>query len=209
MCARGKVEAMAVARQLISPAEYLELERVSSIRHEYYGGTIYARFGGTQAYSLIASNVVGELRQRLRGGPCQSHGSDLRIKVEASGLYTYADAVVMCNAPRFEDHEKDVLLNPVLIAEVLSPSTEKYDRGLKFEHYRKIDALRCYLLISQDRPHVDLFNRADDGKWVLLEASGLESTLSLPAIGIELPFSEIYLCVEFDLNGEVLHENYQ
>src|SRR2546421_2059704 len=136
---------MAVARQMISVREYLELERASDIRHEYHAGQIYAMSGGSHDHSLIATNVIGALHNLLMEGPCEVHGSDLRIKVESTGLYTYADAVILCGGPEFEDPERDSLLNPVIIFEVLSDSTEKYDRGLKFEHYRKIPTLKEYV----------------------------------------------------------------
>src|SRR5688500_6795122 len=122
---------MAVAQQYISPQAYLRAERISEVRHEYYAGQIYDMSGGSHAHSLIASNIIREVGIRLMDRPCEAHGSDFRIKIEATGLYTYADAVILCGGPQFEDAERDTLLNPIVIFEVLSDSTEKYDRGIK------------------------------------------------------------------------------
>src|SRR5688572_25992531 len=178
---------MAVAQQYISPQAYLRAERISEVRHEYYAGQIYDMSGGSHAHSLIASNVIREVGNRLMDRPGETQGSDFRIKIEATGLYTYADGVILCGGSHFEHAEMDTLLNPIVIFEVLSNSTEKYDRGLTFEHYRKIPTLSQSVLISQDRAHADTFSKNGDGEWILTDADGMESSLPLHSLRIDVP----------------------
>ena len=163
----------------ITAVEYLRSERAAEFRSEYFAGEIFAMAGGSLRKSLIKTNVGGELRAALKGRPCIACDSDLRIKVAASGLYTYPDASVLCEPIEFEDEQRDTVLNPIVLVKVLSPSTEAYDRGKKFEHYRRIPSLREYLLVSQEAPHVEHFLRNDDRTWTLTEVMGLEATLTV------------------------------
>lgn len=188
--------ASAVPVPRIGPEEYLASERRAAFRSEYHDGEMFAMAGGTRAHGLIGMNIGGELRQRLKSSGCEVYGSDTRVKIPATGLYTYPDVSVVCPPVQLEDEHGDTLLNPVVIFEVLSDSTEAYDRGRKFEHYRKLVSLREYLLVSQNEAHVDHFARTDDGIWVLRDASGMEAVLRLKTIGCELPLSEIYAKVE-------------
>ncbi|MDX1654593.1 MAG: Uma2 family endonuclease, partial [Candidatus Competibacteraceae bacterium] len=135
-----------------SVEEYLALERRSELRHEYLDGAIYAMVGASPAHNLIVTNVVGELRQQLKRRPCRVYATDQRVRVRSTGLYTYPDLVVSCGGERFDERDQRTLLNPLLIVEVLSRSTESYDRGAKFEHYRRIPELQEYLLIDQEKP---------------------------------------------------------
>ena len=187
-----------VPKRLLTAQEYLAWERTVEGRHEFYRGEVFAMSGGTVPHSRIGTNLLAHLSVQLRGGPCEVYNADLRILVAASGLYTYPDASVICGEPEFDDHYRDTVLNPTLLAEVLSDSTEAYDRGKKFEHYRKIPALREVLLIAQDRPSVDRFWRGPDGTWSLTSVSGLDQVIELPAIGVTLTLSELYRKVEFD-----------
>jgi Uma2 family endonuclease len=182
----------------ITSAEYLVRERAAEFRSEYFAGEMFAMAGGSFRQSLIKANLVAELRADLKGRHCFVCDSDLRIKVVASGLYTYPDASVICEPIEFEDDKRDVVLNPVLVVEVLSPSTEAYDRGKKFEHYRRIPSLREYVLVSQEAPHVEHFLRNEDRTWTLTEVSGLEAKLSLPTLGIEMSLLEIFDKVDFN-----------
>jgi Uma2 family endonuclease len=180
----------------ISPEEYLALERESEIRHEYFRGEMFAMSGGTRVHSLIATNLIGALWVALDGLPCEPHGSDMRIKISATGLYTYPDVSVVCGEPGFDDGRKDTLLNPVVVAEVLSPKTEAYDRGDKFANYRRIESLREYILISQDRVLVERFVRHGE-EWLLTEINNLEESLRLDSIGCQISVRSIYKRVEF------------
>ena len=172
--------------------EYLALERSSETKHEYFDGEIFAMGGASPEHVLIVSNLVGELRTQFKGGPCRVYPVDLRVKVSPTGLYTYPDVVVICEAPEFSDEQKDTLVNPVLIIEVLSESTGDYDRGGKFEQYRTIESFQEYLLIAQDRPHVEHYVRQPDRSWVLYETNRLEDTIHLKSVPCSLPLSEIY-----------------
>ncbi len=181
----------------LTPAEYLAKERAATYRSEYFDGEMFAMAGGSPRHSLIKVNVVSELRARLRHSPCTAYDSDLRILVARTGLYTYPDASVICGPLEFEDEQHDSVLNPTLVVEVLSESTEAYDRGKKFSHYRQIPALREYLLVSQEEPKIERFLRNDDGSWTLTEAAGLDSNLPLPALGIKIALREVYDKVDF------------
>ena len=184
-----------------TPAEYLRREREASYRSEYLRGEIFAMTGGSLKQSQIKTNILGELRNRLKGRPCAPYDCDLRIKC-ATGLYTYPDASVICNEPEFDDARKDTVLNPTLLVEVLSKTTEAYDRGKKFDHYRTIAALREYVLVSQDEPMIQRFLRNDDETWTLTAVAGLEQTIALRSIGVDLPLAEVYERVDFSAESE-------
>ncbi len=181
----------------LTEAEYLAVERAAVFKSEFFGGDLFAMAGGTRQHSRIATNLVREFSVRLKGRSCEPFNSDLRVKVEATGLLTYPDLSVVCRPQRFMDAEEDTLVNPVLIAEVLSDSTEAYDRGKKFEQYRQIPSLREYLLVSQNHPCIEQFIRRDDGQWLLREAVGLKSKLVLPSLRITLALSDVFARVRF------------
>jgi Uma2 family endonuclease len=180
----------------LTPEEYLEIERRAETRSEYLDGEMFAMAGASLEHSQIVSNLVGELRQQLKQRPCRVLPNDLRIHTPATGLYTYPDVVVVCGEPRLQDEHRDTLLNPTLIIEVLSPSTEAYDRGKKFEHYRSVESFVEYLLVAQDAPRVEQYVREPDGRWLFSAVAGLEAAISLPAIQCELLLSEVYDKVE-------------
>lgn len=190
---------MAVAQsvQKLTEAEYLEIERKAELKSEFFEGEMFAMSGGTRWHSLIGTNLARELGTRLKGHECIAYNADLRLKVKVTGLYTYPDLSVVCGRPEMLDDEMDTLLNPSVIAEVLSDSTEAYDRGKKFEHYRQISTLQEYLLISQKEPRIEQFIRKPDGAWEFREAAGLESCLALPSLGVVLDLSEVFANVEF------------
>lgn len=181
----------------LSEAEYLGLERMAEFRSEFFDGQMFAMAGGSPEHSLIAANLVRELGNRLRSGHCRVYNADLRLKVETAGLHTYPGASVICGPVRTLPGTDDVALNPTLIAEVLSPTTEACDRGRKFEFYRQIPSLREYLLASQRQPKLELFSRDAEGIWRLSEASGMDGVLAVPALGIQLSLGEVYAGVEF------------
>jgi Uma2 family endonuclease len=181
----------------LTPEQYLEIERKAEFKSEYYQGEMFAMAGARWAHNLILLNLASELRQQLRTRPCAVTSSDMRVRVNAKGLYTYPDVVVVCGEPRFLDERRDTLLNPTLIAEVLSESTEQYDRGRKFEHYRPLESLAEYLLVSSQRVSADLFTRQPDGRWMLTASSRLEDSLDLPSVGCHLALADLYEKVEF------------
>ncbi|NUQ62714.1 MAG: Uma2 family endonuclease [Pirellulales bacterium] len=185
-----------VPKRHLTPEEYLAKERKAEFKSEYYDGEMFAMSGASREHNLIAGNVNGEARNQLRDRPCEVYQSDMRVKVSRTGLYTYPDVVIVCGEPRFEDAEVDTLLNPTVVFEVLSKSTEGYDRGTKSEHYRRIPSLREYVLIAQDRCHVERFSRQPDNRWLLWESEDLEAILDLPSVGCEMKLSDIYAKVE-------------
>jgi Uma2 family endonuclease len=181
----------------LTPEEYLEIERAAETKSEYFQGKMFAMAGARQAHNLIVVNTITTLRQQLKGRPCWLYPSDMRVLVSKVGLYTYPDAVAVCGDNEFLDDRRDTLLNPNLIVEVLSPSTETYDRTRKFEYYRSIESLREYLMVSSDRIHAELFTRGSDGRWTLTEANRLEDTLDLRSVGCVLKLADLYDMVEF------------
>ena len=177
--------------------EYLAIERASDTKSEYLNGVIYAMGGATARHVQIVANVVREIGNQVRDKPCVVYSTDLRVRVSRQGLYAYPDVVVVCGDPLFIDDELDTLTNPLLIVEVLSKSTKNYDRGEKFERYRSIATLREYLLIAQDRVHIEGHIRQNDGAWVLRETNSVGDTIDLASVGCRLPVAEIYFKVSF------------
>jgi Uma2 family endonuclease len=183
-----------------TPQEYLALERKSETRNEYYNGEIFAMAGASREHNLIVGNLLRDIGNQLEDRPCESYPSDMRVSIEATGLYTYPDVSVVCGEPRFQDREVDTLLNPTVIVEVLSPSTEAYDRGDKFRHYRRIDSLREFVLISQDRMMVERYTRRGND-WVLSDLTDPDQVLKLESIGCQIPLDRIYAKITFPEPG--------
>jgi Uma2 family endonuclease len=186
----------AAAKTRYTPEQYLELERKAPYKSEYYDGYIYAMSGASREHNLATGNLSGELRSRLKGRPCEVYASDMRVWIGATRSYTYPDVVVVCGEPRFEDREVDSLLNPTVVVEVLSPSTEKYDRGKKFDQYRRLDSLREYVLVAQDEVFVVHYARRGD-EWVLSDLDRREDVLRLESIDCAVPLIEIYERIQF------------
>jgi Uma2 family endonuclease len=190
---------MAVPIPKLTPDEYLKIERQADFKSEYYRGEMFAMAGGSPKHSARAANLIGLLFNRLRGKGCQIFTSDLRVRTGANGLYTYPDISVVCGKPMYATDEGDVLINPKVIFEVLSPSTEGKDRGFKFQQYKQIESLQEYVLVSQTEPLVERFGRALGGAWTgYSEARGVDATLTLESLGIEIALAEIYQDIEFD-----------
>jgi Uma2 family endonuclease len=185
---------------LLTPGEYLELERKSELRSEYIAGRMYAMTGASRRHGLIAGNFFRELSSQLRTKACEAYMNDLRVKVSPTGMYTYPDIVAVCGEVLLEDDHFDTLLNPTVIVEVLSESTEAYDRGEKFAHYRRLDTLREYVLVAQDKIRVEHFRREGE-EWILSEVSGPDATLHLGSIECDIALSAIYEKVEFRTPG--------
>lgn len=196
----------------MTEAEYLAFERASEVKHEYIGGKVHAvgeahtmgkvhaMTGASRAHNLICSYTTAALINALGDKLCQVYPADMRVMVEATRLYTYPDISVVCGEAQIADETFDTLLNPALIIEVLSPSTENYDRGKKFRDYRKLPSLREYLLISQTEPRIERYLRGDGSEWVLTDVEGLDASIDLPSIGCALALADVYRKVAFDVD---------
>lgn len=171
--------------------EYLTLERNASYKSEFHDGQIYAMTGASREHNLITVNIARELSVQLKRRPCEAYINDMRVKSDESSSYHYPDIAVVCGTPQFEDAHIDTLLNPIMLIEVLSPSTEAYDRGGKFAHYRKIPSLREYLLVAQDQPSIERYVRQGE-VWILSEGTGLEASVPLETIDCVLSLREVY-----------------
>ncbi len=187
-----------VEKPSFTAAEYLTMERQSSEKHEFAFGEIFAMTGATARHVGIVSNLVRELGNQLRHRPCQVYSTDLRVCIDADNRYAYPDVVVVCNPPKFLDDTLDTLLNPELIVEVLSESTRNYDRGDKFQQYRGAPSFREYLLVDQDKVHVERYSKASDGTWSLWETDSINHAVRIESVGIALAVSEIYFKIDFE-----------
>jgi Uma2 family endonuclease len=177
-----------------TPEEYLAFERKAEFRHEYINGRIYPRHGSSRWHNLIAGGTAVGISTQFKGRLCEVYVCGMRVKVNAGALYAYPDVVAVCGEPRFEDAAVDTLTNPTVIVEVLSPSTEAYDRGEKFRQYRRLESLAEYVLIAQDKVQVEHYARHGEkgDQWVLTEISDLGGTLHLASIGCGLALADIY-----------------
>jgi Uma2 family endonuclease len=189
---------------LYSLDDYLDFERKAEFRHEYLDGQIYDMAGESLEHSTICANLIGELHGQLKGKPCRTLSPNMKVlsgvyaRGQTRGLFSYPDLTVVCGAPQFHDERRDVLLNPSLIVEVLSPSTELFDRGEKFHRYREtLPSLQAYLLVSSQQSMLELYQRQVQNIWLYAAASGLDAVLSLPIIGCELSLAAVYERVEF------------
>jgi Uma2 family endonuclease len=177
----------------ITPEEYLAAERDAETKSEYSNGQVFAMAGASPDHNRLAFDAGVLLSTQLETRPCEVFGSDLRVKVEATGLYTYPDVSVVCGEPQFEEiAQVQTLVNPTVLIKVLSPSTAQYDRGTKWLHYRALPSLRDYVLISQDEYRVEHYTRQPDGRWLFAEARGLTETIDLPTIGCRLSLDRLY-----------------
>lgn len=180
-------------RPPVTPEEYLRAERVAETRSEYLPDEgPRAMTGASRRHNLIVTNLILSLGTQLRRRPCEVYPGDMRVKVERSGAYLYPDAVVVCGTPELEDERLDTLLNPTVVVEVLSPSTADYDRGRKWELYRRLPSLRDYLLVSQHEPAVARYARGEEGVWLFEVAEGTDAAVELASIGVRLPLADLY-----------------
>ena len=182
--------------QRLSPQEYLVRERRAEIRSEYLRGEVFAMAGASYEHTLIKDNLARKTGNQLENGPCRVLTSDMRIKVDASGLYTYPDIAIVCDEPQLEDAVGDTLLNPRVIVEVLSDSTEKYDRGAKFGHYRQLMTLQEYVLVAQDRPLIERYVRQADGSWLLVVFETLSQSFAFASIPVRVTLADVYAGVK-------------
>lgn len=191
------------ARIMISPEEYLRFEREAEERHEYDNGRISAMAGESPSHSRVCVSVTRDVSTRLKGKTCEAFSSNMKVYVSAAGKFFYPDLSVVCGEAQYHDKERDALLNPKVIIEVLSPSTEKHDRSVKFQAYQQIESLTDYLLISQDKPLVEHFQRQSGGQWLYTAHRGLSAVVQLSSIDCQLPLAEIYDRVEFPPEEEL------
>ena len=192
---------MSQPRQLrrYTPDEYFRLEAQADHRSEFYDGEVFAMAGGSVRHSRISGNIYYDLRNKLDGMPRVPFGSDLKLRVKATGLRTYPDVSAYCGKLEIDpdDPARQTYMNPTVLAEVLSPRTEQYDRGTKSAHYRRIESLKIILLVCQDEARVEAQVRQPDGSWSLREYEGLDQVVPLEAIGVQLPLTDIYQGVNF------------
>ena len=188
------------AQTYLTPEEYITLERKATLKSEYLSGEIVAISGASIAHNYITVNTATELYNQLIEGSSRVFASDMRVGISSAVSYFYPDIVVVCDKPRFEDDVFDTLVNPQVIIEVLSTSTENYDRGGKFDRYQQLESLQEYILISQDQIRVEHYLRQGEA-WVPSELGALEDVMLLPSIGAELSLHQIYRFVEFGTDG--------
>ncbi len=183
----------------ITPQEYLRSEATATVKHEFHAGAVLAMSGGTYRHSRIAANLIGEIRARLKGSPCFVLESNMRVRIAGENRYVYPDATIVCGPPQFDplDANQTTIVNPRVVIEVMSESTEAYDRGAKFNAYRELPSVVEYVLVSQDRPQIETFVRRDDGMWLFSTCSGLGVGGSLRSLSIELPLGEVFAGLEF------------
>lgn len=182
----------------LTEEQYLNIERTAACRSEFFDGRMFAMAGGSFEHMRLKDTMAMLLASRLAGRNCVTGTSDMRVRVSATGLYTYPDVLVICGEPKFLDGSKDTLLNPTLIAEVLSPSSTGYDRGSKFAHYRSVDSLQEYVVIFQNEARVEVYRRQPGGGWLLTEASGRDAGISLGSLDCSIPLGELYAGISFE-----------
>lgn len=187
-----------LAKPRFTPEQYLDLERQAAYKSEYHSGEIFAMAGASFPHNLVVANVISELRNGLRGGPCRAVSSDQRVLVKPTGLYTYPDVVVVCGQAQFSDDYLDTIINPTVLIEVLSPSTELYDRGEKFAHYQRLESLTDYILMAQNKLRIEHYKRQTGKKeqWLLSVITDKDADVSLQSIGCTIAVKSIYENVE-------------
>ena len=180
-----------------SPQEYLAFERVSKQKHEYFQGKLVAMAGASLIHNRLVANLLGEIREPLKNKPCEILPSDIRVSTPSRESYMYPDAVIVCGQPEMEDDKFDTLKNPVVIFEILSPSTEDHDRGRKFFFYRQIPSFKEYILVDSTKPFVEISRQEENGAWKFETITDPEGQLFISSIGISIPMAEVYRNVSF------------
>lgn len=176
----------------LTPEEYLAFERQAEYKNEYFAGEVFAKVGASRKHNLIATNILSSLWLQLKKKPYEVYPSDMRVRIPATDIYTYPDVVVACGEPKFEDEYVDTLLNPIVIVEILSASTVRYDRIKKFAHYRTIESLSEYLLVAQDEYKVEQYVKQADGRWLLSDLHTLAGMVELGSIQCPLMLADVY-----------------
>lgn len=182
----------------LSPEEYLRIERAAEWKSEYMDGEMFAMSGASPRHAILSANLIAELNNQLLERPCLVYTSDLRVATDPQRHYTYPDVIVGCEPPQYVDTHLDTLTNPTFLVEVLSKTTENYDRGEKSERYRAVASLREYLLVAQDRVHAELYTRQPDDSWLLREWNDPDEEIELVSVGCRLRIARMYSKVKFD-----------
>ena len=202
------MSALEVQQRYYTPEEYLALEREAEFKSEYFDGGIYAMSGGTPAHSQIINNTSTAVSSQLWNSLCNGHNADLKVRaLLPRQLFTYPDFTIVCGELQFHEGTNDVVINPQLIVEVLSPSTELFDRGAKFIAYQTLESLTDYIIVLQDRPRVEHHTRQAGGAWLMTPAEGLDATLYIASIGCILELSKVYKGVTFPPRLQIRAEN--
>ncbi len=197
----------ALPKQKYTIEEYIELEKSSEERYEYFDGEVFSMAGGSLEHAIIATNIAGAINNKLSGKKCRAINSDIRIKVPTASPYRYPDVTVVCGEPITEKYLGQVMLvNPLLMVEVLSPTTKNYDKDRKFLAYQSIESFQEYLLVAQDTPHVTRYVRQADNQWLRADIIGLDSSVELKSLGVTLSLSEIYQAVNFPPTAQPAEE---
>ncbi len=181
----------------LTVAEYLAIERRAEFKSEFYDGEMFAMAGASRHHNIVNENLSTEIGTRLKGGRCRTLSRDQRVRIERSGLYCYPDLVIVCGPPEYAAEDPDTLINPQVVVEVLSDSTERYDRTTKFRHYQQLTSVQEYVLVAQDEPLCERYSRQADGSWTVVSFVGLEATLELKSVPIRIPLAEIFTGVTF------------
>jgi Uma2 family endonuclease len=189
-------------KNLLTPEDYLAFDRQCEYKNEYFAGEVFAMTGASREHNLIVTNTIRTLGNQLLTRDCNVYPSDLRVKIQPIEKYTYPDVVMTCGEEQFEDEYRDTLLNPVVIIEVLSASTEAYDRGKKFARYQQIDSLVEYILIAQDHHRIERYVRQPDRTWVYSEFRALDDVVQLTSIGCHLALQDVYAKLNLRLSKE-------
>ena len=188
----------AVFKTKLTSREYLAIERRAEFKSEFFNGEMFAMAGASPRHNFIRENLSVEIGSRLKGSPCRAVSSDQRVYVSRTGLYTYPDLLIVCGPLELEPEDDQAIVNPVAIVEVLSPSTEKYDRGAKFRNYQQLPSLMEYILVAQDEAVIERFVRQADESWGLISFVGLEATLNFTTVPVQIPLTDVYAGVSFE-----------
>lgn len=191
------MSAIPKAKKKLTEDEYLDLEADAEFKSEFYNGEMFAMAGANRAHNTIKDNLIVEIGIRLKGGTCRTYSSDMRVKVKRTGLYTYPDIVIVCGEPEIEHRRGlDTLLNPRIVIEVLSKTTEGYDRGSKFRQYKRLASVQEYVIVSSDRVCIDRFVRQDDEQWLLTTFDKPSGKMAMASVPVRIPLADIYRDVE-------------
>ena len=186
----------------LTETEYLRIERGAFEKSDFYRGEMFAMAGASRFHCTINTNIVGELHGRLQGTSCRQFANDMRVKNELTGLFNYPDCLIVCEEPKYLDRHEDVLLNPRVIIEIVSPSTESYDRGFKFQSYRRLPSCQEYIMVSQRAPLIERYVRQADDTWLLTIFEGLERVFSFSSVPIQIPMKALYQLIDFTESNE-------
>ncbi|MGL6096057.1 MAG: Uma2 family endonuclease [Fimbriiglobus sp.] len=187
----------AVPKRKLTAAEYLVIEKKAEFKSEFYNGEMFAMAGASREHNRVTDNLHGEMYGLFKGSRCQPMSRDQRVQIDATGLYTYPDLIIVCGRPEYSEHDRDTLVNPTALVEVLSPSTEAYDRGAKFRQYQQIPSLREYVMVAQDEPRIERYVRQSNGDWLLTVFAGPDAEFAITTGPARVPMADVYRGVEF------------